>query len=364
MTITRNVLEDNGVADYSHFGGGLRLSGTNHLVADNVMRNNVGGRGAGAALCCDDITFERNRVEGNVGYSDHGGGINQVGTGVLRYNVIRGTRIGEGLGYGWGGGILVLGTPRLSYTVYTENHAPSVGGAVFIDDGARAILEHELISNNTAATGAAVYLDRYGEDVFSTAELRHCTIAGNSASETPLGNAVSITGGSSATVTNSIAWDNQGDDFEVDERSSISVTFTLNEEGAPGIGNLSARPAVRLGERSPPPVHRRSLRPVGERRRRRLRRRRPAQSGDRCRRSRRALRRRDAAQRRGSTSALTATPARRAGAVGRCRPPPRPRARRPRRQPARRQTTRLSAAGSACPQTMSAVGTGSSSCPA
>jgi hypothetical protein len=242
VTITHNILENNGVADYSHFGGGLSLSGTNHLVADNAIRNNVGGRGAGAALCCDDITFERNRVEGNVGYGDHGGGINQVGTGVLRYNVIRGNRIGEGLGYGWGGGMLVLGTPRLSYNVYTENHAPSVGGAVFMDDGARAILEHEVIFNNTAATGAAVYLDGYGEDVFSTAELRHCTIAGNTASESPLGNAVYITGGSSATVYNSIAWNNQGDDFEVDERSSISVTFTLNEEGVAGAGNLSADP--------------------------------------------------------------------------------------------------------------------------
>lgn len=128
MTITRNVLEDNGVADYSHFGGRLRLSGTNHLVADNVMRNNVGGRGAGAALCCDDITFERSRVEGNVGYSDHGGGINQVGTGVLRYNVIRGNRIGEGLGYGWGGGILVLGTPR-SATPSTRRTTPRASAA-------------------------------------------------------------------------------------------------------------------------------------------------------------------------------------------------------------------------------------------
>ena len=242
ITITRNVVEDNGVADYSHFGGGIALSGSNHVVADNVIRNNVGGRGAGAAVCCDDITFERNLVEGNVGYSDHGGGINQVGTGELRYNVIRGNRIGEGLGYGWGGGMLVLGTPRLSYNVYTENHAPSVGGALFMDDGARAILEHELIVNNTAATGAAVYLDGYGDDVFSTAELRHCTIAGNTASETPLGNAVYITGGSSATVRNSIAWNNQGDDFEADERSSYSVAYTLTQEGVAGTGNLSADP--------------------------------------------------------------------------------------------------------------------------
>lgn len=244
VTISRNILEQNGVADYSHFGGGILLSGSNHVVADNVMRDNVGGRGAGAALCCDDITFERNRVENNVGYSDHGGGINQVGTGVLRHNVIRGNRIGEGLGYGWGGGILIYGTPELSHNVFTENHAPSVGGAVFIDDGARAILDHELIFNNTAATGAAIYLDGYGDDVLigSHADILHCTIAGNTASESPLGNAVYLTKASTATLRNTIAWNNQGDDFEADPTASISATFTLSQEGIAGSGNLSADP--------------------------------------------------------------------------------------------------------------------------
>lgn len=244
VTISRNIVEQNGVADYSHFGGGILLAGSNHVVADNVIRNNVSGRGAGAALCCDDITFERNRVELNVGFSDHGGGINQVGTGVLRYNVIRGNRTGEGLGYGWGGGILILGTPELRHNVFTENHAPSVGGAVFIDDGARAILDHELIINNTAATGAAIYLDGYGDDVLigSHADILHCTIAGNTASETPLGNAVYLTKASTATLRNTIAWNNQGDDFEADETASISATFTLSQEGLAGTGNLSADP--------------------------------------------------------------------------------------------------------------------------
>ena len=51
------------------------------------------------------MTFRRNRVEDNMGYSDHGGGIIQIGTTVLTDNVIRGNRTGEGLGYGWGGSI-------------------------------------------------------------------------------------------------------------------------------------------------------------------------------------------------------------------------------------------------------------------
>lgn len=244
VTISRNVLEDNGVAEYEHFGGGIYLTGSNHVVADNVIRDNVSGRGAGAALCCDNIIFERNRVEGNVGYGDHAGGINQVGTGVLRRNMIRGNRIGEGLGYGWGGAILIYGTPELSYNVFTENHAPSIGGAVFVDDGARAVLDHELIFANTAATGAAIYLDGYGDDVFigSMADIRHCTITGNTASESPLGNAVYVEKGSSATLRNTIVWNNQGDDFAADPTSSISATYTLSQEGIAGTGNFSADP--------------------------------------------------------------------------------------------------------------------------
>ena len=244
VTVSRNVLEANGVADYDHFGGGIYLSGSNHVVTDNVMRNNVGGRGAGAAICCENITFERNLVEGNVGYSDHAGGINQVGTGVLRHNVIRGNRTGEGLGYGWGGGILVLGTPELSYNVFTENHAPSVGGAVFVDDGAHPVLDHELIFANSADTGGAIYVDGYGDEdvVGSVADIRHCTITGNTADAVPVGNAVYVTLGSSAVLRNTIAWNNQGDDFEADPTSTISATYTLSQESIAGTGNISADP--------------------------------------------------------------------------------------------------------------------------
>jgi len=244
VTISHNVLEQNGVAEYTHYGGGIALSGSDHVVADNVIRNNVGGRGAGAALCCVNITFTRNRVEDNIGYSDHAGGINQIGTGVLSHNVIRGNRIGEGvgIGYGWGGGILVLGTPTLSYNIITGNHAPSIGGGVFVDDGAQAILDHELIFANSADEGGAIYVDGLGDNVGSHADIRNCTITGNTADVSPVGNAVYVTLNSSATLWNTIAWGNQGDDFAADATSSISATYTLSEESIAGAGNVVADP--------------------------------------------------------------------------------------------------------------------------
>ena len=242
VTISHNVLEENGVAEYTHYGGGIALSGADHVVADNVLRNNIGGRGAGAALCCDNVTFTRNLVEDNVGYSDHAGGINQIGTGVVSYNVIRRNRTGEGLGYGWGGGILVLGTPTFSHNIITENHAPSIGGGVFVDDGAQALLDHELIFANSADEGGAIYVDGLGDNVGSHADIRNCTITGNTANVTPVGNAVYVTLNSSATLWNTITWDNQGDDFVADATSSISATYTLSEESIAGAGNVVADP--------------------------------------------------------------------------------------------------------------------------
>ena len=41
---------------------------------------------------------------------------------------------------------------------------------------------------------------------------------------------------------NTIAWNNQGDDFEADPTSSISATYTLSQESIAGTGNISADP--------------------------------------------------------------------------------------------------------------------------
>jgi hypothetical protein len=241
VTISRNVLEQNGVAEGNHRGGGIYLSGSDHVVTDNIIRNNVGGRGAGVALCCDNITFQRNRVEDNVGYGDHGGGINQVGTGVLTDNVIRGNRTGEGLTYGWGGGILILGTPELRRNVFTGNYAPGRGGAVIVDEGARAVFEHELIfANSVREGGGGIYVD--GGAGPSRADIRHCTITGNTSEETRAGNAVYVEGGSSVTLVNTIAWGNQGDDFQTIDTSTITATYTLSQEGIAGTGNISTDP--------------------------------------------------------------------------------------------------------------------------
>jgi pectin methylesterase-like acyl-CoA thioesterase len=49
----------------------------------------------------------------------------------------------------------------LSHNIWRNNYAPSRGGAVFVDDGAKVKMEHELFYNNSsdASDGAALFVE-------------------------------------------------------------------------------------------------------------------------------------------------------------------------------------------------------------
>jgi len=88
----------------------------------------------------------------------------------ISHNLILENEVGRSLGYGWGGGAAVLGeesSATLSYNRFSGNYAPTAGGGVLIDDGAVAVLDHELIFNNKSENngGAGVYVDgAWGEN--------------------------------------------------------------------------------------------------------------------------------------------------------------------------------------------------------
>jgi len=242
LVISRNRIENNGVMDVQHRGGGLSITGPGHVIEDNVIRNNMSGRGAGMTIFGEDIEVVRNTIEDNISYDDHGGGIYQGGTVLIRENIIRGNRTGEDLGYGWGGGVLILGTATMRFNRILENHAPSIGGGVFVDEGGTATMAHELIYGNTTdgAGGAGVYVD--GGEGPSLATITHSTIAYNVGAPGSEGNGVYVERESSAILLNSIVWGNGGDDFYHDAGSTIESNYTLSEEMYPGLGNLSSDP--------------------------------------------------------------------------------------------------------------------------
>lgn len=255
-TLANNVIEDNHtcprkVQDEEKLGGGIYATGAKIAILDNLIRNNTAGRGAGVAADCPRIVLKGNTVQGNVGVSDHGGGLYLFSNdATISYNQILENEIGRALGYGWGGGVIVFnkgGSYKFSHNVFTGNFAPSVGSALFVDDGAVASLENDLIfanACNPAGNGAvpAVYVDGSDAGPGSTLKINHTTIADHVCKPTVPGNAINVTGKSQVIITNSILWNNGGDDVEADATSKFTASYTLAQEKLKGTGNLSADP--------------------------------------------------------------------------------------------------------------------------
>lgn len=266
VTLTRNLVEDNGASlaadQEGTLGGGVVVTGSDGdetLVQDNVIRRNHGGRGAGVAWRGDGAARLRitgNRIEDNVMQADHGGAVYVFGDVILEGNSITGNR--QVFGYGWGGGVLMfnVGTLRSSGNVIARNHAVSQGGGIFVDDGAAAVLQNDLIHHNTTDSGQAGAIlvdDGVAGDVpvSSRIQLLNCTVAFNNAGVPPAdpfnapgGNGIYLDGRnalSSAAVTNCVFWGN-GDDFYAEEgHSSLAVVRSLSAEAIAGTGNITGR---------------------------------------------------------------------------------------------------------------------------
>lgn len=255
-TISNNVIEKNQTCppvaqDEEKLGGGIYSTAANVSILDNVIRNNVSGRGAGIAVDGRKVVIRGNTVQGNVGVSDHGGGLYVFSEDAeISFNRIVGNEIGRALGYGWGGGIIVFnkgGHYKFSHNLFTGNFAPSVGSAFFVDEGATASLDHDLFyanACNPAGEGAVapVYVDGADDKFGSTLDVNHVTIVDHTCKPAVTGSAISVTGKSRITVRNSILWNNGGDDIAVDKTSQATVTYTLTQKARRGTGNLSGDP--------------------------------------------------------------------------------------------------------------------------
>jgi len=255
-TISNNVIEKNHTCPPvpqkdEKFGGGIYAASAKISILNNIIRNNVAGRGAGISADCPKVVIRGNIVQNNIGVSDHGGGIFLFSPDAeISYNRIEGNEIGRALNYGWGGGIIVVsvgGKYKLSHNIFTGNFAPSVGSAFFVDEGASASLDHDLFYANACnpkgdGPVAPVYADGADDKIGSTLDVNHVTIADHTCKTAGAGYAISVTGKSKLTVKNSILWNNGGNDITVDKISKATVTYTLAQKVLPGTGNLSKDP--------------------------------------------------------------------------------------------------------------------------
>ncbi|MFQ6677933.1 MAG: choice-of-anchor D domain-containing protein [Fidelibacterota bacterium] len=109
------------------------------------------------------------------------------------------------------------------------------GGGMVIDNGSNPQLKNILFYDNNANHGAAVYVD-----AFSGPFLDHITFVVNAASSSS-GAGVTVAGGSSVSINNSIFWANTGTAIEV-LSGSESTTYSIVEGGNAGTGNIDADP--------------------------------------------------------------------------------------------------------------------------
>lgn len=244
VTISSNIIENNGQAGVTTLGGGLLVAGEDHLVINNIIRNNHGGRGAGISRSGVPINLliEGNVIENNTGYDDHAAGVYLDGDVTIRNNIISGNYLQNS--YGWGGGVLILGTAYMSFNVIKDNFCPTYGAAVFVDEGGIAYMDNELIYGNSTSYadggGAGVALD-YGDPGSSYVYMTNCTVVNNYSPGTAGGNAVFVDVSSYCTLKNCILYGN-GDDFFITSGSGLTATYTLSEEGITGQGNFTADP--------------------------------------------------------------------------------------------------------------------------
>jgi len=134
--------------------------------------------------------------------------------------------------------VLTVDGGQSSATIISDltirNGSGTNGGGMLIDNGSNPILKNILFYDNSAAHGASVYVDG-----FSAPDLDHATFVINSASVDGAG--VSVAGGSSVTINNSIFWANTGAAIEVISGSE-TTTYSIVEGGNAGTGNLDQNP--------------------------------------------------------------------------------------------------------------------------
>ncbi len=190
-------------------------------------------------------------MNGNVSVGDHGGGLYLYGEVSVLGNHIEGNRVGEVLGYGWGGGIIVYGDEH-------DRHAPGQRDhrqlrrrrrlGVFIDDGADATLTDELYYANECSLdgGAGVLVDSGGQTP-TEARLVNVTIADHDCPNSGNGGALLVEISEATdppcevTVTTSILWGNGADDVK-SLGCNLTVTNSDTEQAIDGDGNISVDP--------------------------------------------------------------------------------------------------------------------------
>lgn len=259
FTFTNNVVSNNNAASQ---GAGLRIVGSAFYIADNDIMNNTAGSGGGIAISDDPCTgtIQSNNILSNTATSWSGGGVLAVVTSTLTISdnmiahnraegsggglfvegasdlvVMYGTIAGNEARRGSGGGGRIRGSEAiLNNVIVRDNRCRHWGGGLSLADHAVLALTNSLVVSNTSGFGGA--LDFWQ----ASGSLMNTTIANNRAVTTAGGiNASDLLPTQTVAITNTILWDNGGNDLE---GNGYLVSYSDVEEGADDIGNFSLDP--------------------------------------------------------------------------------------------------------------------------
>ena len=176
--------------------------------------------------------------------------------------LLSGFTITHGSAYDGGGIYCTSSSPIIQDNIITENISETYGGGISCNYSSAKILNN-IITENSALYGGAISFDRYtsstiqgntivnnyaqagggiGCFIFSSPFITNNTIANNLAEEK--GGGIYCSYGSSATITNTIIWDNNaplGSNIAIYSSNPIITYSDIMDEWA-GEGNLSEDP--------------------------------------------------------------------------------------------------------------------------
>jgi hypothetical protein len=133
------------------------------------------------------------------------------------------------------GGVIdcFVASPVITNCIITNNSSAYDGGAIECESDSAPKITNCLFANNTAGGNGTI--DCYD---FSSPVIKNCTIANNTGSSNFGG---IYTTSSTATIRNSILWNN-GDDIY-----GATATYSCIQDGDTGTGNISTDPMFRIG---------------------------------------------------------------------------------------------------------------------
>ena len=250
-TVEKNQVRVRGKAERS--GGGIAVaSATRFTLEHNVIRHNEAPLGGGVQIVeTKDVRLVGNYIAHNRATSDHGGGLYvRADRALIEENLLLKNEVGRSLGYGWGGGLALIGTrATVRRNVVTQNFAASQGSGEFIDDGSVALIEDELVVGNACAKegGSGIYVDGSDPKRGSEAQIRHSTIINHPCPGHLGGHGVRATQASQVRVERSVLWNNR-DDISADASSNIAVSDSIIQERLDNQDNSNQPPRFRDGK--------------------------------------------------------------------------------------------------------------------